>query len=183
MDYKAKAKDSFKTKWELFCFDFLFYKRSAFALQSFQDFNITTELVSIYINQYHQYEKEETLDNSDWKVGDLMIAMKSQLENDKRMAFQDDYVNNFEKVYPKKEFEDLGKNDSCFYCELTLADFDELYDHHLINKKANRGFVLELDRKTPNLEYTPDNCVMSCYWCNNVKQMSLMPKSLNLLVC
>ncbi len=169
MDYKAKANDSFKTKWSLFCFNSLIHPSKEFSLKSFQDFKILPELVSIYVNQYHQYEKEELLDDSEWEVSELMKAMESQLENSLKTTCQEDYVADFDKMFPKEQFEALGKDESCYYCELTLSDFDELYNHHLINKKANRGFVLELDRKTPNLEYTPDNCVMSCYWCNNAK--------------
>lgn len=26
-----------------------------------------------------------------------------------------------------------------------------------------------MDRKVSNREYTADNCVMCCYWCNNAK--------------
>jgi len=28
---------------------------------------------------------------------------------------------------------------------------------------------MEIDRIEPNKEYTPDNCVLACYWCNNAK--------------
>ena len=28
---------------------------------------------------------------------------------------------------------------------------------------------MEIDRKEPNLEYTKENCVWCCYWCNNAK--------------
>jgi len=36
-------------------------------------------------------------------------------------------------------------------------------------KKNERGWSLEIDRKNSNLEYSKENCVMSCYWCNNAK--------------
>jgi hypothetical protein len=29
--------------------------------------------------------------------------------------------------------------------------------------------VIEIHRKNSNKEYTKDNCVISCYWCNNAK--------------
>ena len=28
---------------------------------------------------------------------------------------------------------------------------------------------MEIDRKKPNLEYTKENCVRCCYWCNSAK--------------
>jgi 5-methylcytosine-specific restriction endonuclease McrA len=36
-------------------------------------------------------------------------------------------------------------------------------------KKNERGWNFEIDRKKPNLEYTTENCVAACYWCNNAK--------------
>jgi hypothetical protein len=28
---------------------------------------------------------------------------------------------------------------------------------------------LEIDRKNSNFEYSENNCVLACYWCNNAK--------------
>jgi len=39
----------------------------------------------------------------------------------------------------------------------------------MLFKKSERGWNLEIDRKNSNYEYTKDNCVMCCYWCNNAK--------------
>jgi hypothetical protein len=39
----------------------------------------------------------------------------------------------------------------------------------LLNKHETRGYSFEIDRKEPNLEYSTENCLMSCFWCNNAK--------------
>jgi hypothetical protein len=33
----------------------------------------------------------------------------------------------------------------------------------------NRGFYLEVDRKESKGKYSPRNCVLACYPCNNAK--------------
>ena len=38
-----------------------------------------------------------------------------------------------------------------------------------IYKKSLRGWNLEVERKDSNREYSPSNCKMACYWCNNAK--------------
>jgi 5-methylcytosine-specific restriction endonuclease McrA len=36
-------------------------------------------------------------------------------------------------------------------------------------RKGRRGFNLEVDRKNPKGKYSPNNCVLACYPCNNAK--------------
>ena len=169
MDYKAKAVDSFNTKWDLFCFDYLVNKKDQFTIEEFKSFKIGEELVKVYSAQYHQYFDHESLDQSRINVGDLRKDMKELLIDKLKASCQNDYVANFESVFSKDKFEALGKGTKCYYCELEENEIKELYNKLLIYKKANRGFVLELDRKTANYEYTESNCVMACYWCNNAK--------------
>ena len=58
----------------------------------------------------------------------------------------------------------------CVYCTLTQ---DEIRCFHELVKRRNkrgttRGRSLEIDRKTDG-SYTEENCVFSCYYCNNAK--------------
>jgi 5-methylcytosine-specific restriction endonuclease McrA len=58
----------------------------------------------------------------------------------------------------------------CHYCHITKAQISELIEkQQLFKKHITRGWTLEIDRKIPYLEYTEDNCVTCCYWCNNAK--------------
>ena len=61
------------------------------------------------------------------------------------------------------------KATKCHYCHITLDEINTLADKQMLFKKNERGYTMEIDRKEPNLEYTNENCVPSCYWCNNAK--------------
>lgn len=54
----------------------------------------------------------------------------------------------------------------CEYCHLP-GDTEEYY--HRRFRKGKRGFNLEVDRKNAKGRYSPDNCVLACYPCNNAK--------------
>jgi 5-methylcytosine-specific restriction endonuclease McrA len=55
----------------------------------------------------------------------------------------------------------------CYYCHLpgdtTINYIPEGF------REGRRGFNLEVDRKNPKGKYSPKNCVLACYPCNNAK--------------
>ena len=60
----------------------------------------------------------------------------------------------------------------CFYCETSIFDINKLIDAGLLKTRAvrgegRRGPVLEIDKNDDT--YVPENCVLSCYYCNNDK--------------
>lgn len=64
------------------------------------------------------------------------------------------------------------QNFSCFYCETSIFDINKLIDAELLKTRAvrgegRRGPVLEIDKNDDT--YIPENCVLSCYYCNNDK--------------
>ena len=64
------------------------------------------------------------------------------------------------------------QNFSCFYCETSIFDINKLIDEGLLKTRAvkgegRRGPVLEIDKNDD--VYVPENCVLSCYYCNNDK--------------
>jgi Na+-translocating ferredoxin:NAD+ oxidoreductase RNF subunit RnfB len=65
--------------------------------------------------------------------------------------------------------EKLLDENECHYCHITIDQIKQLAEKHKIYEKTLRGWTLEIDRLNSNFEYTPDNCVMACYWCNNAK--------------
>ncbi|MCO5241414.1 MAG: hypothetical protein M9904_15295 [Chitinophagaceae bacterium] len=61
---------------------------------------------------------------------------------------------------------------ACFYCETSIFDINQLIDAGLLKTRAvkgkgRRGPVLEIDKNDDT--YVPENCVLSCYYCNNDK--------------
>lgn len=54
----------------------------------------------------------------------------------------------------------------CAYCHLP-GNTEEYYGTNF--RKNRRGQVLEIDRKDNEGLYSPTNCVLACYPCNNAK--------------
>jgi len=55
----------------------------------------------------------------------------------------------------------------CEYCHLP-GDTTKYYRSEGF-RKGRRGFNLEVDRKDAQEQYSPENCVLACYPCNNAK--------------
>jgi len=69
---------------------------------------------------------------------------------------------------------------TCNYCGISEEECQEIIMSGLLKSKrfpkdgipgpgTSRGVWLEVDRKDSNLQYTTDNCVLCCYFCNNDK--------------
>jgi 5-methylcytosine-specific restriction endonuclease McrA len=57
----------------------------------------------------------------------------------------------------------------CHYCKTPETVLKELFEKELSTKRK-RGKSLELERKNSTInEYSPENCVLACYFCNNHK--------------
>ena len=58
----------------------------------------------------------------------------------------------------------------CVYCGCEKEIIETFYKiTKKQNKRPKRGKSLEVDRKEDEPGYSPDNCVLACYWCNNAK--------------
>jgi hypothetical protein len=84
-----------------------------------------------------------------------------------------------------KVFEDFkewydNQDKKCHYCGLTEQESQELVmtgklkskrfpENGALKRGKNRGIFLEIDRKDSNKNYSKDNCVLACYFCNNDK--------------
>ena len=66
----------------------------------------------------------------------------------------------------------------CYYCDSDEKEIEFLFSKkYFISKRWKRGFHLEVERKdTIDNEYTKDNCVLACYFCNNDKSDILNEK-------
>jgi len=66
---------------------------------------------------------------------------------------------------------------SCHYCETSIFQINILIDTGVLKKRKTghgwRGPVLEVDKCSNHFGYSPENCVLSCYYCNNDKSYTL----------
>lgn len=82
----------------------------------------------------------------------------------------DDFIDGYSSIEKK-----------CYYCGISEQESREIVLKGLLTSKRfpfngdniqpgrNRGIWLEIDRKNPNGLYSKENCVLSCYFCNNDK--------------
>ena len=93
-------------------------------------------------------------------------TLKAELLKEYRIYFETDY-------FPFSEFETIYNSDPekriCHYCSINDKEIELLDAKGQIKTKRGRGFTMEIDRIKPNYEYSKDNVVLACYWCNNAK--------------
>jgi hypothetical protein len=64
------------------------------------------------------------------------------------------------------------QDNKCHYCETRQSDINRLIDDEILTSKRfkTRGRSLELERlDSKSNTYSPENCVLICYFCNNDK--------------
>lgn len=170
--YKAKAKDSFNTKWKLFLFNHVInkYTSNKLTFDEFVKFEIDENIVQIYSAEYWQREREDSI--NELKIDKIFNTLKNldiesvKLKNECFVHYEKHFE---EKIFQINDFLTLLKEEKCHYCNLTIEKVKLLANKKQLFKKNERGWSLEIDRKNSNKEYKKDNCVMSCYWCNNAK--------------
>ena len=172
--YKQKASDSFITKFTIY----LYTKGreralDKISLDDFNNFELDQEIADEYATVYWQNEEDYQIPGKSISIKEIETSVYKWESKNKAIKeqFKKAYVDSFEDVFLQKEFEELLKEERCAYCETTLEEFAYLRQNkQLYKKQLTRGWdSLEIDRKSPNLEYTKDNTVMCCYWCNNAK--------------
>lgn len=92
---------------------------------------------------------------------------RTNLFNSKRKGFgsKDELANWFITKLKSQKY-------CCYYCETSIFDINKLIDTNALKTRAvrgggRRGPVLEIDKN--DTRYIPENCVLSCYYCNNDK--------------
>lgn len=80
----------------------------------------------------------------------------------------------------KEWYTENVRDNKCFYCGLTERESQMIVHSGFLTSKrfpvngkfsqgVNRGYWLEIDKKNPHDIYSKENCVPSCYFCNNDK--------------
>ncbi len=173
--YSQIAARSFKTVFDQYLF-YCFSRdlQGEISCDHFKTFEITNEIIDEYVHEYwqkgYEYNKHGIWRHDIKKIENLIYVWEKEYTEIIRQA-KDYYVGSkFKEIYPYQKFIKLFDIQTCYYCGISVGDIDELISKgKIFKKKVTRGWTLEIDRKKPNLEYTEDNCVRCCYWCNSAK--------------
>jgi len=111
-------------------------------------------------------EKEDFLKNEKVRIGKLYSTKK----HGKGFSNKDEFVKWFENTIKAQDFK-------CYYCDTSIFDICSLINQDKLKTRktgyGTRGPNLEVDRKINSNGYTKENCVLSCYYCNNDKSYIL----------
>jgi len=175
--YSQIAKRSFKTVFD----QYLFYRisrglQSSISVEDFKTFLPEQSIINEYVNEYWQKEYQYQR-NSQWQLNIKQIEAsiynwEKEIYNKQLIKDSEEYYVNtrFNKIFSFEKFVKLLEERTCKYCGISENKIEELISKHKIfKKKVTRGWTLEIDRKKPNTEYTDENCVICCYWCNSAK--------------
>ena len=113
----------------------------------------------------HLVEKEEFSKNEKLRIGKLYSK-----KHRKGFPSKDEFVKWFENTIKSQYFK-------CYYCNTSIFDIRSLIDQEKLKTRkiryGARGRNFEIDRKINSNGYTKENCVLSCYYCNNDKSYIL----------
>lgn len=200
--YNSKMEDSLITKIQLFLFNKAFEQNFQInnyfikenienIKEDFKEFEITNNLANLYSSKYFQLLENNTITNNGQNkmikeiVSCLILNKQYMLSKNNIKKYKEIfeplkeiYKERFEKIFPKRDFENLIEETKCSYCGINISQIQLLGGNGKLNNKRSdtRGYGLEIDRKLPNLEYSKNNCCMTCYWCNNAKTDEYSPK-------
>ena len=109
----------------------------------------------------HLAEKEEFLKSEKVRIGKLYSK-----KHRKGFPSKDEFVKWFESTIKSQNFK-------CYYYDTSIFDIRALIDQKKLKTRkiryGARGPNLEIDQKINSNGYTKENCVLSCYYCNNDK--------------
>jgi hypothetical protein len=131
---------------------------------------ITEKLFAYDCNGNKTYDKRYVFDMTNDTYRSAAKKKNKNITELYELLFKD-YGERHKELFSLEYFTKLLRQTSCTYCGISIEQINELSKKNSLHNKRSetRGYSLEIDRKHPNLEYSSDNCCMSCYWCNNAK--------------
>ncbi|MFK5936830.1 MAG: HNH endonuclease signature motif containing protein [Sulfurimonas sp.] len=94
-----------------------------------------------------------------------------ELYPQKKYTFSEVKDTDYEKKLSWEKFVKMMIEDNCAYCGVSIEQINNMK----LFTKRSRGYTLEVDQKDPYGNYTDENCVACCYWCNNAKTDEFLP--------
>lgn len=100
----------------------------------------------------------------------VFIDQSKPYIKDTRKKYTDHFHNN---IMSLEEFTSLWEIDErcCGYCGISEKQIEAMCQTDSIETKRfySRGKTMEIDKIRPGGEYSKENIILSCYWCNNAK--------------
>lgn len=175
--YDQKKLESFNARLELYLFN-LAKGTTGKNINFDEDYFINLETKEEYRGtnlvakcQEYGFSFSENSSKEKYIKIDSMIENWCDANEEKIKELYKKYEAKYKKtLFPEDNFLELLNQKECKYCKVSLEDIRKLYKGGKIYTKwYTRGKSLELDRKIPNWEYSEENTVACCYWCNNAK--------------
>jgi len=171
--YRTKMNQSFDSKLELYIFSLIIKKIDLpefIDTNGFREFKIDDNICNNYAKAWQLKKDEEFCGIKANMIDNLMTDWYNKYEEKNKTILRVEYENIFIKIFPKDEFISLLKNGQCYYCGIDFNRLTVLIEQgNLFKKHFTRGKTIELDRYYPYEEYSFENTVPCCYWCNNAK--------------
>ncbi len=174
--YKIKMLESFNARLELYLFNLAKkYKKVKihFDEQEFLDLHKNPEYSNNKLKaKCAEYGNSYSFDTPEYR--DIDYYMDKWCEDNEgyiKTLYDEKYKSIYEnEIFNEDKFYKILNRDKCNYCGITVKQIKTLIDKgKMFTKRYNRGLVMELDRRIPNWEYSEENTVACCYWCNNAK--------------
>lgn len=133
-------------------------------------------LIKKHLNIKKETKKSEKLIKKEILIIDKKLNQKLKNDYNRRVKNLLNEFESFEEFYNWYN----SQEKKCYYCGLSQENSRLIVMNGLLKSKRfpengqlkrgkARGYYLELDKKDSNLKYSIDNCVLSCYFCNNDK--------------
>lgn len=172
--YESIMKRDFKYTLELYIFDLIIKNKIHEATpESFAVFKPESGLSNNYRKACQQYSgkfENTTIEKIDKEFNDWY-------KNRDLKEYKDLFYKKFTDKLEFDKFKNIFTNDhsknKCHYCGITENDISELGDENSDKIKTKRlrtrGRSMEIDRIDPFGDYSENNIILACYWCNNAK--------------
>ncbi len=171
MRLQSMAAKSFKTRLELYLFkQTIDVKHTPLEYDAFIKYNISNKLLERYTSEYWQFEKKHLIAGKTIAAIEQSVNELKKNNSDEFKVWEERYKADYSaSKFSAEKLAGLLNKGKCEYCKISEYDILQLAEKRKLSKKNFRGWSLEIDRLNSNKEYTPDNCVLACYWCNNAK--------------
>jgi len=169
--YESIMKRDFKYNLELYIFHLILYDDvNNSTPEEFKCFKPEKKLIDDY-RKAHQMKSDELFKNK--SIKEIDSAFDKWYDKRELSVYKNLFYDIFKEKLKEQDFDQLiiKEKNQCHYCGIKESDIEELIKYTDIKTKRllTRGRSMEIDRINPFGDYSENNIILSCYWCNNAK--------------